>query len=53
MQDHHKECKRGYQEIQLEIIRETIMASKSLKKVGRTQKLGQDRLITLQDKQGR
>ena len=36
-----------------EIIRETIMASKSLKKVQRTQKLGQDRLITLLDKQGR
>ena len=29
------------------------MASKSLKKVRRTQKLGQDRLITLMDKQGR
>ena len=30
-----------------------IMASKSLKKVQRTQMLGQDRLITLMDKQGR
>ena len=29
------------------------MASKSLKKVGGTQKLGQDRLITLLDKQGK
>ena len=28
------------------------MASKSLKKVRRTQKLGQDRLITFLDKQG-
>ena len=29
------------------------MATKSLKKVRRTQKLGQDRLVTLLDKQGR
>ena len=29
------------------------MASKSLKKVRITQKLGQDRLVTLMDKQGR
>ena len=29
------------------------MASKSLKKVPKTQKLDQDRLITLMDKQGR
>ena len=29
------------------------MASKSLKKYHRTQKIGQDRLITLLDKQGR
>ena len=29
------------------------MASKNLKKVRRTQTLGQDRLITLPDKQGR
>ena len=36
-----------------EIIRETIMVSKSLKKVRTTQMLGQDRLITLLDKQGR
>ena len=36
-----------------EIIRETIMASKSLRKVRRTQTLGKDRLITLIDKQGR
>ena len=35
------------------IIRETIMASKSLKKVRRTQMLGQDRHITLLEKQGR
>ena len=36
-----------------EIMRETIVTSKSLKKVRRTQKLGQDRLIKLRDKQGR
>ena len=36
-----------------DLIRETIMASKSLKKVRRTQRLGQDRLITLPEKQGR
>ena len=35
-----------------DIIRDTIMTSKSLKKVKRTQNLGQDRLITL-DKQVR
>ena len=35
------------------ILRETVMASKSLKKGRRTQKLGQDRLITLLEKQGR
>ena len=34
-------------------VRETIMTSKSLKKVRRTQKLGRDRLITLLNKQGR
>ena len=34
-------------------IQETIMTSNSLKKVRRTQNLGQDRLITLLDKQGR
>ena len=36
-----------------EIIRETIMASMSLKKVRRTRMIGQDRLITLPDKEGR
>ena len=35
------------------IIPETIMTSKSLTKIRRTQKLDQDRLITLLDKQGR
>ena len=49
---HHKESMRGHQKIQ-EIIRETIVVSKSLRKVRRTQKLGQDRLITFLDKQGR
>ena len=36
-----------------EIIGETIMVSKSLKKVRRPQKLSQDRLITLLDKRGK
>ena len=36
-----------------EIIRETTMTSNSLKKVRKTQKLSQDRLFTLLDKQGR
>ena len=53
MQNHKKENKRGHQEIQPRDHRETIMASKSLKKVRRTQQLGQDRLIILLDKQGR
>ena len=35
------------------IIRETIVTPKSLRKVRKTQKLRQDRLITLLDKQGR
>ena len=34
-------------------IRETIMASKSLRKVRRTQKLGHDSMITILDKQNR
>ena len=34
-------------------IRETIEASKSLKKVRRTHSLGKNRMITLLDKQGR
>jgi len=34
-------------------MRETIMASKSLKKIQRTQKLGQNKLITILQKQGR
>ena len=36
-----------------EIVRETVMASKSLRKVRRTQMLGQDRLIAFLDNQGR
>ena len=50
MQDHQK---KDIRKCNLEIIRETIMASKSPRKVRRTQKLGQDRLTTLLDKQGR
>ena len=41
----------GHQEIQL--IREKIVTSKSLRKVRRTEKLGQDRLMRLLIKQGR
>ena len=37
----------------LEEIRETIEASKSLKKVRRTHSLGKNRMITLLDKQGK
>ena len=51
MRDHQKESKIGHQEIQPRD--HTIMVSKSLRKVRRTKKLGQDRLITLQDKQVR
>ena len=36
-----------------EIIRETIMASNSMKKVRRMQMLGQDILVTFLEKQGR
>ena len=54
MQDSQKESKREHQELQpREIIRETIMTSKNLEKVRRTQKLGKVRLVTLLDKQGR
>jgi len=51
MQDLQKENQRGHQENQPRY--ETIMASKSLKKVRRTQTLGEDRLVTLIDKQRR
>ena len=53
MQNHQNESKRGHQEYNQENIRETIMVSESLKKVRRTQKLGQDRLITFLNKEGR
>ena len=53
MQNNQKEIKRISGNTIQEIIRETIMTQKSLKKVRRTQKLGQDRLITLLDKQDR
>ena len=48
-----KKAREDTRKYNQEIIRETIMASKSLKIVRRTQKLGQDRLITHLDKQGR
>ena len=48
-----KKAREDIRKYNQEIIRETIMASKSLRKVQGTQKLGQDRLITLLDKQHR
>ena len=48
-----KKTREDIRKYNQEIIRETIMASMSLKKVRRTQKLGQDKLITLLDKQDR
>ena len=48
-----KKAREDIRKYNHEIIRETIMASKSLRKVGRTQRLDQDRLITLLEKQGR
>ena len=44
-----KENTRNYNQ---EIVRDIIMASKSLRKVRKTQTLGEDRLIALEDKQG-
>ena len=49
----NKKVREDIRKYNHEIIRETIMASKSLKKFQRTQKLGQDRLTTLLYKQGR
>ena len=48
-----KKAKEDTRKYNQEITRETIIASKNLKKVRRTQKIGQDRLITFLDKQGR
>ena len=45
-----KKAREDIRKYNQEIIQETIVASKSLKKVQRTQMLGQDRLITLLDK---
>jgi len=53
MQDHQKESKRGHKEIQPRNHTRNDHDIKSLKKVRRTQKLGQYRLITLLDKQSR
>ena len=47
-----KKARKDIRKYNQEIIRGEIMASKSPKKVRRKQKLGQDRLITLLDKQG-
>ena len=48
-----KKTREDIRKYNQEITREMITASKSLKKVRRAQKLGQERLITLTDKQGR
>ena len=48
-----KKAKEDIRKHNLDEIRETIEASKSLKKVRRTHSLGKNRLITLLDKQGR
>ena len=51
MYDHKQESEGRYPEANLDEIRETIEAYKSLKKVRRTQSLGKKRMITLLDKQ--
>ena len=48
-----KKAREDIRKYNQDILRETIMASKTLTKVRRTQKLGQDRLINLLDKKGR
>ena len=52
MQPQQIESKRGHQEIQTRDHTKTIMAAES-EKLRRTQKLGQNRLVTLLDKQAR
>ena len=49
----NKKATENIRKYNQDIIRETILASKSLKKVKRTHKLGQDKLITLLDKHGK
>ena len=48
-----KKAKEDIRKHNLDKIRETIEASKSLKKVRRTQSLGKNRMITLLDKKGK
>ena len=48
-----KKAKEDIRKHNLDEIRETIEASKSLKKVRGTHSLGKNRMITLLDKQGR
>ena len=48
-----KKAREDIRKNNLDEIRETIQASKSLKKVRRTHSLGQNRMITLLDKQGK
>ena len=48
-----KKVRENIRKHNLDEIRETIEASKSLKKVRRTHSLGKNRMITLLDKQGK
>ena len=48
-----KKAREDIRDYNQAIIPETIMASKSIRKVRRTQRLDQDGLVTLLDKQGR
>ena len=51
--NHKKKAKEDIRKHNLDEIRETIEASKSLKRVRRTHSLGKKRMITLLDKQGK
>ena len=53
MQDHQEDSNKGNKEIRPIDRTANVMTSKSLRKVQRTEKLGQDRQIKLLDKQGR
>ena len=53
MKDHKKKVREDIRKHNLDEIRETIEASKSLKKVRRTHNLGKYRMITLLDKHGK
>ena len=52
-ESHKKKTKEDIRKYKLDTIRKTIEASKSLNKVRRTNFLGQNRLITILDNEGR